>query len=172
MHAWDHHMSGSDFVASYSPVTMAAKVAKRRSRYRRTLRSAIFSLLISIAFYYWQRDSLQGGTLGLLGGVYAVVVCVLVAMYLLLWQARRALGRVGHGQAFRITAQGMELGPSENGRRVPWVEIDGLSAQARRLHGPHLVVTMRDSSTWSVPMDFLDALPGTCLLYTSPSPRD
>ncbi|HSN42939.1 MAG TPA: hypothetical protein VLR88_02650 [Propionibacteriaceae bacterium] len=154
-------MSGSDFVASYSPVTMAAKVAKRRSLYRRTLRSAIFSLIISAAFYYWQRDTLQSSALGWMGGVYAVVVGVLAAIYLSLWRARRALGRVGQGQAFRLTARGMELGTSETGRRVDWAEIERLGAEARPGHDPHLVVVMRDSSRWSVPMNFLDALPGT-----------
>lgn len=154
-------MSGSDFVASYSPVPMATKVAKRRSLYRRTLRSAIFSLIISAAFYLWQRDSFQGGTLVWFAAVWLVVAGVLAVMYFFLWQARRALGRVGHGQAFRISAQGMELGAAETGRRVPWSEIDGLSAQSRAGHGPHLVVAMRDATTWSVPLDFLDALPGT-----------
>lgn len=154
-------MSGSDFVASFSPVPMATKVAKRRSLYRRTLRSSIFSLILTIGLYYWQRDSIQGFTLGAMSGLWVLVVVVLAVMYFLLWQARRALGRVGHGQAFRITAQGMELGSPEDGRRVGWSEITGLSAQARAGHGARLVVTMRDSTTWTVPLDFLDALPGT-----------
>ncbi len=148
-----------ELVIGYNPMPATQRVAHFRAMIRSRLIWFGLAIVICVAIYLWQRASLDGlSTLALfvMGlGFSAVWVVIAVLGYL---AAKRSLDSIGHGTAVVVDRDGIEV----SGTRTAWANVAKVSTSRGRLGvGPDLVVTDTSGTGRTVPLSYLDTLPGT-----------
>jgi hypothetical protein len=149
-----------ELVVGYNPLPAAERVAHYQGLVRSRLIWLGIGVVLLLAMWFWLRDQLDAVqtiwmfVIGLaFSGIWLVLAIVL---YL---SARRGLDRINaiQGYAIRVDPQGIEVA----GKTVAWPDVAGI-ATVRRLGGqPRLTLRDTSGSTTSVPITFLDTLPGT-----------
>lgn len=154
------------FIVGYTPVPAAGRVAQAESLMRRALLSVVIYMVLAVVMWIFLREQL-GLRAFLLGGVPAAVIVLgfVVWRFLALRSARSALGRVPAGEALRIDHRGVHVDGTADGSRTPatfaWSSISDIRAGGKRTGaGPDLVIE-HPGGQWSVPLSWLDTLPGT-----------
>lgn len=146
-------------VVGFNPVPMAQQVAVADERLRRAAGAAL-CVVVAAAVTWWQRPDVGGRWL--LGASLLAVLAV-VAVTLRLARARHHLGRIRAGAALEAGPDGLVLhGLDGRTTTLAWsavarVRTAGLKVGA----GPEVVVETAAGRVWSMPLSFLDALPGT-----------
>lgn len=150
------------FIVGYSPVRAAGRVAKAQSLRKRAWLSVAIYAAISVALWFWLRDQLSTPQI-LLGFIPTALIVLgfLVWRYVELRAARQSLGSVPAGEAVKIDHHGIHVGGSGTPQQFDWVSLQEIGVSGRRLGaGPNLTLTSAQT-TWTVPVSFLDTLPGT-----------
>lgn len=149
------------FVVGFNPVPMANSVATLAS----TLRGSILWTLLGAAIWtgVWWTQRERWGSPWLLVAGYGISIVLIIVTALRLVNARRNLSRIGRGAALEATRQGLRLHTLEGAvLDLDWSQVRALKAAGLRVGaGPELVVEAVQGKVWSMPLSFLDALPGT-----------
>lgn len=150
-----------ELVVGYNPMPAAERVAHYQGLVRSRLVWLGIGVALLVVIWLWQRQQLDVAQTVLLfvvglafSGVWLVVAVVL---YL---AARRALDKVNAvtTYAVKVDMHGIEVG----GTAVAWPDVAGVATVRGRLGGaPRLTLTAVDGGTASVPITYLDTMPGT-----------
>ena len=148
-----------ELVIGYNPMPATQRVAHFRAMIRSRLIWFALAVVICVAIYVWQRQHLDGlSTVALfvMGlGFSAVWVVIAVVGHL---AAKRSLDSIGEGTAVTVDRDGIELA----GARTPWTQVAKVATARGRLGmGPDLLVTDAAGTSRTVPLSYLDTLPGT-----------
>ncbi len=146
-------------VIGYNPMPATQRVA----HYRAMIRSRVIwfgvAVVICLALWFWQRSNLDlWSTVALfvMGLGFSAVWVVFAVVQL--QAAKRSLGSIGDGTAVVVDRDGIEVA----GTRTAWACVAKVATARGRLGvGPDLVVTDTAGATVSVPLSYLDTLPGT-----------
>ncbi|MGO4957250.1 hypothetical protein ACTQ49_08255 [Luteococcus sp. Sow4_B9] len=149
------------YVVGFNPVPMAHAVAQLGSRLRSSILWTVIGAAIWTAVWWWQRENWGSPWLLVAGYAISIVLIVVTAIRLLL--ARRNLARIGRGPALQAGREGLRLHTLEGAvLDIEWDDVKALRAAGLKVGaGPELVVEARQGKVWSMPLSFLDALPGT-----------
>ena len=149
------------FVARYTPMPMAGKVASLRRRSKAQAIGVLISAAIALAIWYFTKDQI-GGWRWLLIFSVAFSILLLITTLLRLWRCNRLLGKIPKDAALRIDPLGLVLSDQKGVKRVNWDQVSKIRAKARPIMpGPDLVVEQQDGSSWKVPFLYLDVMPGS-----------
>lgn len=153
--------SQSGFVVGFNPVPMANQVATLGLRLRSSILWTLVGAGIWTALWWTQRE--RWGSPWLLVAGYGVSLVLIIVTALRLLNARRNLSRIGRGAALEATRQGLRLHTLEGAvLDLEWDQVRVLKASGLKVGaGPELVVEAVQGKVWSMPLSFLDALPGT-----------
>lgn len=148
-----------ELVIGYNPMPATQRVAHFRALIRSRLLWFGLAIVICVAIYVWQRENLDAVStvaLFVMGlGFSAVWVVVALVRYL---AAKRSLDSIGQGTAVTVDRGGIEV----SGARTDWAQVAKVGTSRGRLGlGPDLVVTDVAGTTRTVPLSYLDTLPGT-----------
>ncbi len=148
-----------ELVIGYNPMPATQRVAHYRALIRSRLIWFGLAIVICIGVYVWQRASLDAVStvaLFVMGlGFSAVWVVIAVVGYL---AAKRSLDSIGDGVAVTVDRQGIDIA----GARTEWANVTKVGTSRGRLGvGPDLVVTNATGATRTVPLSYLDTMPGT-----------
>ena len=95
-------------------------------------------------------------------GILLVTLAIFLANTARLSGASLLLARLPAGNACRFDAIGLVVDKVGGEQRLAWPEITAIGGRQRQsLPGPELVVTPVSGKPWSVPLLYLDVLPGT-----------
>lgn len=149
----------AELVVSFNAVPTARRLAQAKQSLIFRLISAVVSLGIVLAIYYF---AAQGWSPAMIWGLFAVWGAVtlvwLVLSLVALFTARRDLHRIGTGAAVTLSPSGIRV----LDRSFAWDEVAALKATGSSVGaGPKLVVEPYSGEPASVPLSFLDTLPGT-----------
>lgn len=169
------------FVTGFTPVTLANQVATMGSRLWRSIVRALLGAAFWTGIWWWQREN-WGSPWWLLAG-YSVTVAMIAFTVWQMVVARKALRRIGQGEALRATAQGLVLHDLDGSRReLDWSQVQVVRVEGHEMGaGPRISVKVprelavqlgarpkrwwqRGSAPavlWQIPLYYLDALPGT-----------
>ena len=149
-----------ELVVGYNPLPAAERVAHYQGLVRSRLIWLGIGVVLLLALWFWLRDQLdvvQTIWMFVIGLAFSGIWLVLaIVLYL---SARRGMDRINaiQGYAIRVDPQGIEVA----GKTVAWPDVAGI-ATVRTLGGqPRLTLRDTAGSTTSVPITFLDTLPGT-----------
>lgn len=153
------HMA-QELVVGYNPLPAAERVAHYQALVRSRLLWLGIGVAVLIGLWFWMRDQLDPAqtvwmfVVGLaFSGIWLVVAIV---MY---FRAKRGLDKINsaQGYAVRVDPVGIEIAD----KSVAWPQVASIST-VRKLGGEPML-TLRDTSgaTASVPITFLDTLPGS-----------
>lgn len=150
-----------ELVVGYNPMPAAERVAHYQGLVRSRLIWLGIGVVLLVLVWLWQRDQLDVGQTALLfviglafSGVWLVIA---IALY---FGARRSLDTVNaaQGYAVRVDPQGIEVA----GKAVVWPQVARIATVRGSLGGqPQLVLTDASGASASVPISYLDAMPGT-----------
>ncbi|WP_420175961.1 hypothetical protein [Luteococcus sp. OSA5] len=149
------------YVVAYNPVPMAHAVAQLASRLWQSALWFVLGLALWGGLWWWQRE--KWGMPWVLIVLVALGAVRLLVTLVRLLQARRNLGRISQGPALESGRSGLRLHTLEGAvLDLDWDDVKALRVAGLKLAaGPELVVEARQGKVWSVPLSFLDALPGT-----------
>ncbi len=150
-----------ELVVGYNPLPAAERVAHYQGLVRSRLIWLGIGVVLLLGLWFWLRDQLdvvQTIWLYVIGLAFSGIWLVMaVVLYV---GARRALDRINaaKGYAVRVDPQGIEVA----GKRVAWPDVAGIATVRGPLRASARL-TLRDSTgaSVSVPITFLDTLPGT-----------
>lgn len=152
-------MSQPELVVAYNAVPTASRVARARQTLVFRAISAVVSLaivifLLRVVGQDWAATVRWGTFL-----VWGVVTAVWFALSIIsLVRARADLQRVGVGPALVLSPQGVQI----DGRRFTWPEVAAIKVVGSDVGaGPRFVVEPVSGESASIPLSFLDAMPGT-----------
>ncbi len=148
-----------ELVIGYNPMPATQRVAHYRALVRSRLIWFGIAIAICIGIYVWQRANLDGvSTVALfVMGLGFSAVWVVIA-FLGLAAAKRSLDSIGQGTAVTVDRLGIDV----TGQRTEWAQVARVTTARGRLGvGPDLVVTDAAGSSHTVPLSYLDTLPGT-----------
>ncbi len=150
-----------ELVVGYNPLPAAERVAHYQGLVRSRLIWLGIGIVLLVLVWVWQReqlDVLQAILLFVIGLAFSGVwVVIAIVLYVL---ARRSMDRVNaaQGYAVRVDPQGIEVA----GKVVPWSQVAHIATLRGALGGqPQLVLTDTSGATSSVPISYLDTMPGT-----------
>ena len=148
-----------ELVIGYNPMPATQRVAHFRALIRSRLIWFGLAIVMCIVIYLWQRSNLDGVSsvaLFVMGlGFSAVWVVIAVVGY---FAAKRSLDSIGEGTAVTVDREGIDVG----GTRTAWAQVAKVGTARGRLGvGPDLVVTDLAGAARTVPLSYLDTLPGT-----------
>jgi hypothetical protein len=149
-----------ELVVGYNPLPAAERVAHYQGLVRSRLIWLGIGVVLLLAMWFWLRDQLdtvQTIWMFVIGLAFSGIWLVLaIVLYL---SARRQMDKINaiQGYAIRVDPQGIEVA----GKTVAWPDVAGI-ATVRTLGGqPRLTLRDTAGSATSVPITFLDTLPGT-----------
>ncbi|HET7723617.1 MAG TPA: hypothetical protein VFK68_03185 [Propionibacteriaceae bacterium] len=149
-----------ELVVGYNPLPAAERVAHYQGLVRSRLIWLGVGVVLLLGLWFWLRDQLDvPQTIGLyviglaFSGIWLVIAVVLYIA------ARRALDRINatQGYAVRVDTQGIEVA----GKRVAWPDVSAIATVRRPGGSARLVLRDSTGASVSVPITFLDTLPGT-----------
>lgn len=148
------------FAVALTPLPTAARVTKHRSAIRWRVISAVISLAILIAIVVFLNPGWSQGWLFFFFGLWVLSTGIWMAISMVgLHRAKRDLASISHGDAIRITRQGLEFLHPET-VHATWSSISALKITGASLGaGPKLVMEVDGQPAAQVPMSFLDAMP-------------
>ncbi|MEL4505421.1 hypothetical protein AAEX63_10245 [Luteococcus sp. H138] len=149
------------FVVGFNPVPMANAVANLASALRRSILFMLLGAAAWTGLWWWKRD--EWGSPWLLVAGYAVSLVMIGITAARLLQAQRNLTRIGRGAALEAHRGGLRLHTLEGAvLELTWEQVRALKTAGLKVGaGPELVVEAVQGKVWSMPLSFLDALPGT-----------
>lgn len=149
------------FVVGFNPVPMANAVATLASSLRRSILWTLVGAGVWTGLWWWQRERWGSPWWLLLG--YGVSLVVILVTTIRLVQAKRNLGRIGRGPALEAERTRLRLHTLEGAvLDLSWEQVRALKTAGLKVGaGPELVVEAVQGKVWSMPLSFLDALPGT-----------
>lgn len=149
------------FVVGFNPVPMANAVATLAGKLRASLLWTILGAAVWTGIWWWQREN--WGSPWLLVAGYGVSVVLILITLLRLLRARRNLARIGRGAAFEAGHRGLRMHTLEGAMlELEWGQLKALRTAGHKVGaGPEMVVEALQGKVWSMPLSFLDALPGT-----------
>ncbi|GAA1390346.1 hypothetical protein [Luteococcus peritonei] len=161
--AVDHwpHSSPYTYVVAFNPVPMANAVATLGSKLARSVLWTVLGAAVWTGIWWTQRDS--WGTPWLLVAGYGISLLLILITLVRLLVARRKLRRIGSGPALESSQFGLRLHTLEGAvLELAWPQVARLRTAGLKVgSGPELVVEALQGKVWSMPLSFLDALPGT-----------
>lgn len=149
-----------DFVVGFNPVPMANQVALLGSRLRQGIAWLVVGAVVTGVLWWWQKANISGWYLL---GLYSISLVMLGITAARLVGAQRHLGRIGAGPALEAGRQGLVLHQMDGGVvELTWPQVTAVRTAGLKVGaGPEIVVETAQGKAWSMPLSFLDALPGT-----------
>lgn len=148
-------------LVSHSPVAMAKRAGGLRARLLPSWLRLIFSVLLSVGWYLWQRPSISDVLAWLLVASVVVSGMRVMANIVMLRRARIATSRIPLGPAFKIEPDAIVVSTCPGGQRIAWERVTAVHGVDKFFSpGPRFQVVWDDGS-FEVPLIELDAAPST-----------